>query len=126
MHGHWCGLDRMNCVRAVQNENSPAARRALLDAAHDLNPKMAEQVASQTSNMLYQGEHKGAVSDFADDGRAIIHAYQSADVSTAVRELFHVFRRDLEGNDLNEVESWLGVKNGNWETQHEEQFAARW
>ncbi|MEO7719588.1 MAG: hypothetical protein ABIY70_25575 [Capsulimonas sp.] len=60
---------------------------------------------------------------FQDDGRAIITALQKPDVSTVVHELGHIFRRDLEGVHLQNAEAWAGVKNGVWETEHEEKFA---
>jgi hypothetical protein len=67
-------------------------------------------------------EAKGAV-QFLEDGRAVIHAFEKADISTVMHELAHVWRRDLKGDDLRIVEKWAGVENGKWERQHEEQFA---
>lgn len=69
-----------------------------------------------------QGKIKGSVT-FLDDGRAVINAFKKADVSTAVHELGHVFRRDLEGPLLRSAEEWAGVKNGAWKRSHEEKFA---
>lgn len=65
---------------------------------------------------------KGAT-EFINDGRAIIKAFQKADVSTAVHELGHVFRRDLNGTDLQIVKDWVGVDRDKWERHHEEKFA---
>lgn len=68
---------------------------------------------------------KGAVS-FGLDEKAVIKAFGRQDVSTAVHELGHVFRRDLytmDPNLLQAAEEWAGVKNGIWEKPHEEAFA---
>ncbi len=65
---------------------------------------------------------KGAI-QFLEDGRAILHLFESADVSTIIHELGHILRRQLSGEDLAVVESWAGVKNGEWTTQAEEKFA---
>jgi hypothetical protein len=86
----------------------------------DRNAKLQE-LAGQHEGALFQGP-KGSV-QFLDDNRAIIRALNSPDVSTVVHELGHVFRRDLEGDDLKTVEDWAGVKNGQWEREHEEKFA---
>ena len=56
-------------------------------------------------------------------GSAVIRALEKPDVSTAVHELAHVFRRDLEAPDLEHVEKWAGVEDGKWTTAAEEKFA---
>lgn len=68
------------------------------------------------------GQPKGGVR-FLEDGRAIIRAFEQADVTTVVHEIGHIFRRDLTGADLRTVEQWAGVKDGNWTRSAEEQFA---
>ena len=75
---------------------------------------------------------KGAVS-FVDDGRAVILALEGADVSTAIHETAHIFRRDLADvaqtghagvqRDLRLLEDWAGVSGGAWERAAEEKFA---
>jgi hypothetical protein len=65
----------------------------------------------------------GGAIEFLEDGRAIIRALQAPDVYTLLHETIHIFRRDLEGNDLAIVERWAGVKNGKWEASQEEKFA---
>jgi hypothetical protein len=70
-----------------------------------------------------EGDPLGAVA-FGEDNRAVITAFRGkADASTVVHELGHVFRRDLEAEDLSLVERWAGVKEGKWEEPHEEKFA---
>ena len=49
--------------------------------------------------------------NFLEDGRAIIRLYQSKDVSTMVNEVGHIFRRELDANDLEIVAEWMGYKN---------------
>lgn len=69
---------------------------------------------------ILQQENKGAV-QFLDDGRAIISAFENADVSTAVHELAHIFRRDLDASDQKTVLDWAGKEK--WDTEAEEKFA---
>lgn len=71
--------------------------------------------------LLRQGD-RGAV-EFAEDGKAIIHAFEAADLSTLLHEIGHVFRRDVSGEDLATLEKWAGVKDGNWTREAEELFA---
>jgi len=78
------------------------------------------QVQSQPDT-LFQGP-KGSV-DFLKDGRTIIKAFESADVSTIAHELGHVFRRDISGADLTAASQWAGAKNGVWTVDAEEKFA---
>lgn len=67
-------------------------------------------------------ESKGSV-EFLKDGRAVIKAFEKADVSTAVHELSHVFRKDLVDTDLKIIKDWVGVEGDKWERHHEEKFA---
>lgn len=73
---------------------------------------------------MYQAR-KGSV-EFLEDGRAIIRAFESSDVSTLVHEIGHVFRRDLEGDMLATAEQWAGVQDGKWTRDAEEKFARGW
>lgn len=69
------------------------------------------------------GEGAKASVEFLHDGRAIIRALTKPDFSSAVHEVGHVFRRDLDGEDLRVTEEWAGVKDGNWKVANEEKFA---
>lgn len=131
------GADELR--RAVVNENVKADRIAILDAAHQINPQLAESVARRVSDQLFQeafgqGAKKGAVTFDATGIRATIHAFEAKDFSTLIHENAHVFRRVLSdvatrtGNskvlaDLATIEEWAGVKDGNWTREHEEKFA---
>lgn len=70
---------------------------------------------------LHQGA-KGAV-QFLEDGRALIHLMENADISTVMHEFAHVARRNLKPEDRGIVEKWLKVEDGVWGTDHEERFA---
>ncbi len=61
--------------------------------------------------------------EFTEDGRAIIHAFENADVSTVVHELGHIFRKDLTNDELAKAEKWAGVENRQWNRENEEKFA---
>jgi len=66
---------------------------------------------------------KGAI-DFLDDGRAVISAFESGDISTVVHELGHIFRRDLEGEELRIATRWAtGLDDAEWTVEAEEKFA---
>jgi hypothetical protein len=84
-----------------------------------------------------KGFAKGSI-EFMEDGRAIIRAFESADVTTAIHEaLGHVFRRDLYRrlneypkdkraqiqSDIKAAEEWAGVKKGKWTREAEEKWA---
>ena len=58
-----------------------------------------------------------------EDTKTIIRAFETADVSSLVHELGHVFRRDIGGDELVTVENWAGVEDGNWTVDAEEKFA---
>jgi hypothetical protein len=91
------------------------------DKVHSVSitPEMRDSVMQ--GQTLFQGK-KGAT-QFMEDGRAVIHAFQKADVSTVLHELFHVYRRNLHPTDMATMEKWLGVENGKWQRQHEEKAA---
>lgn len=73
-------------------------------------------------NNILEQDAKGSV-EFLEDGRAIIRAFEAADISTLVHEIGHVMRRDLSGDDLATVEEWAGVTDGTWTVAAEEKFA---
>ncbi len=78
----------------------------------------------------------GQVQFDAETGRAVVTFFQSADVSTAPHELFHIFRREMERTALaadgsaHAREQWrkacefVGAKDGQaWSREMEEKFA---
>ena len=87
---------------------------------------------------LSQG--KKGMTRFVKDGKAIIKGFQSADVSTALHEVFHVARRQLFDRsipvferrgitykDIDTLEQFAGVgKDGKWTAEAEEKAARAW
>jgi hypothetical protein len=69
-----------------------------------------------------QKERKAAT-QFLEDGRAVLHAFKGADLSSVVHELAHVFRRSLSEKELATVEKWAGVTDSRWTEAAEEKFA---
>ena len=79
-------------------------------------------------------EIKGAT-EFLDDGRAIITAFESADISTIIHEMGHVIRRTLDRDQNLILRRWiadtldipiertLDPRTGDWTVQAEEAFA---
>jgi len=101
-------------------EGAPSVTSETLRGSDSNIPPLDDSV-----NRLEQAHNnvaKGAV-EFLQDGRAVIHAFDGADISTVMHELAHVWRRDLRGDDLRIIADWAGVEKGKWERQHEEQFA---
>lgn len=70
------------------------------------------------------GDTPKAAVQFLDDGRAIIHAFEKADLSSIIHEFAHIWQRDLSGPDLQITEKWLGIREGEaWRTRDHETFA---
>lgn len=72
---------------------------------------------------LFQGE-KGAVS-FLADGRAVIHAFESADITTLAHELAHIMEKDLTTVERRTFDTWLHsqVPGAKWSVDQRELFA---
>ena len=80
---------------------------------------------------------KGEV-NFMSDNRAIIQAFEKADISTLIHETAHIWRRELYSTydlmesgsekdalskDIEVLEKEMGVEGGVWSPQNEEKFA---
>lgn len=72
---------------------------------------------------LAQGSVPKGLTLFTEEGERVIAAFESADVSTFVHELAHVWRRDTPTELLAPFEKWAGVVDGNWTREAEERFA---
>ena len=72
-------------------------------------------------NVMHQGE-RGAVS-FLNDGRAVLHALKNPDISTVMHELAHVWRRQLDPEDMTVVAEFYADSRGRWDRAAEEKFA---
>ena len=84
-------------------------------------PKYASP--EQEAKLLYQAEEavdpKAAV-EFTEGGRAIIYAFEKADISSVMHESAHIFRRDLmdtpQGRaDLTSIQEWAGLGEAGWD-----------
>lgn len=62
--------------------------------------------------------------EFLTDGRAVLRGLERPDISTAIHELGHLFRRDLSPEQHAVASRWAGVKAGDaWSIKAEERFA---
>ncbi|MGE0463431.1 MAG: 2'-5' RNA ligase family protein [Vicinamibacterales bacterium] len=91
----------------------------------------------QTALAQRQGQGiKGSVEFLQADAQALIRAFETADVSTAVHELAHIARRWLLNRDvpadrrrgvtdadIATAERWAGAVDGVWSREAEEKFA---
>ena len=103
----------------------PAATNDSLAHGFDITPSMREEVLSK-GQPLFQGGKRGAV-QFLEDGRAIVHAFSEADVSTGLHEIGHVLRRNLPAEEQAKVDAHYGIESGKkWEREQEERYAEDW
>lgn len=61
--------------------------------------------------------------EFDADSRALVRALRAPTVADFVHELGHIFRRDLNSEDLRIAEDWAVVRDGHWTRDSEERFA---
>lgn len=116
--------------RVIDELNAAASDSvSMLDKSHVFElPQTARQNLRGQSQPLWQtGEQgpRGAV-EFAQDGRAVISAFQARDLSTFAHETGHVFRRSLAEASpglLRQAEDALGVQGGVWTRAAEEAWA---
>lgn len=114
----------------------PKASKEQIDAVMKIIDARAESAGETTAGYLQKRfPIKAILSDteatgrklaqikFFDDGKAVITAFQKADVSSMVHELGHVFRRDLTGSELATAAKWAGGKGTRWTVAADEKFA---
>lgn len=82
------------------------------------------QGAARVFYQMANGEPLAAI-QFDQFSRAAIRVFDQAqaDVATVVHELSHLWRYDVEGDDLATLEGHYGVKGGQWNVGAEEMFA---
>ncbi len=68
-------------------------------------------------------QQKKGATEFLEDGKAILHLFESSDVSTLMHEFAHIFRRQLSPEDMAIAAAWAGLKPAEWDTKSEEKFA---
>lgn len=143
-------------VGAVRNEERPTPKLSDIEDEFRLTPQYEKRKGHQ--NTLFQTDEAAAVlppgfwakglplfqrqpqgkkgAIVLDDASALIHAFKSADVSTAVHEAAHVARRwllnrdvpadmrqGISDEDIATAEQWAGAEGGIWNTKAEEKFA---
>ncbi|MGA2223428.1 MAG: hypothetical protein ABSH41_03175 [Syntrophobacteraceae bacterium] len=77
--------------------------------------------AAEQETRLEQAK-KGAA-QFLEDGKAVLHLFETADISTLIHELGHMLRRQLPPEDLAIAGKWAKAEGGNWDRKAEEKFA---
>jgi hypothetical protein len=121
--------------RALRYEPSRQSKIALIDAVHRIEPQLAEKIAMEPG-MLQQSaglESPKGLTRWMDTGQAVVHAFESADVSTFMHEIAHVWLPMLGDEDLGLVERWLreeykldltqGWQHGTGAVEAKEKFA---
>lgn len=121
--------------RAVRYEPDQRSKIGLLDAVHRIDSKLAEKLAMEPG-VLKQSAGSAppkGLTRWLDSGQAVIHAFESADVSTLVHEVAHVWLPMLGEKDLGLVERWLrdeykldlpeGWQHGTGSVEAKEKFA---
>ncbi len=93
----------------------------------EINKAMREDVLYRGQPYYDRDPGSGARAsvEFLEDGRAVIRAFEGADVASGLHEIAHVFRREVaetEPDLLASVEKDLGVEDGVWERENEEAF----
>ena len=121
-------LARLRCLDDRRVDAALAVYDAVADAWAERHHSTREHwYETHIAAIAVGGSHIGAglpfdpearvrgATQFLDSGLAIVYAFEYCDISTLAHEAAHLFRRDLEGEDLLTVERWLGVDGGRWE-----------
>ena len=96
---------------------TPEMRAGLQDERVALFQKLAEGMGGN------EGNAKG-MTQFLDDGRALVTIFETGDVSTIMHEMAHVWRRYLPDEDLEIAASFAGASSPRiWGVEAEERFA---
>lgn len=69
------------------------------------DPAAAKSGKKGKPELVEETFQKGAV-EFLDDGVAVIHLFENADISTVIHEVGHIVRRDLPVEDNNAIILW--------------------
>jgi hypothetical protein len=73
--------------------------------------------------LAQEGEGINAAVRFLEDGRARIQLMRSANPSSLIHEMAHVFRRQLSDMEQETLAKVYRTEHGNWSEEAEEQFA---
>jgi hypothetical protein len=87
-----------------------------------VNQGLVNSGASIEKYPLHSGGRPDGEVRFGSEGRATISLYDTADPETFLQAFTYTLRRNLRTPLLDVAEKWLGVRNGRWTQQQEEQF----
>jgi hypothetical protein len=107
----------------LQEDGKPLFQKGSEPAAGAGPSEIIDAIKGNKYSQLGPDGEKGSIQWSRKDGQALIKLYQSADVSTAAHEFAHFFRKSLTPDLLARAEDYYGIKNGEWTTDHEENFA---
>jgi hypothetical protein len=121
-------IDRENISFAIVN---PAILQKVGETEADTfegQKQFLESIGEDTTRILYQDQQGDssprAQVGFMEDGRAIISAVTSPDITSFVHEFSHVLRRDLTDVENEALEKAFGLPmSGEWTVEAEEKFA---
>lgn len=104
---------RMAVVDVVKGkENAIKIRNAYIEKyadkvpAIDVTPEMRESVLQGQPLFQKSKAPKGGI-QFVDDNKAILYAFEKPDITTALHEVGHIFRKDLSAAELEVAETWV-------------------
>ncbi len=106
--------------------NAPPSLESKSATSETLPDQDVDNIASQIESGKLESleQRKKGAAQFLEDGKTILHLFESADVSTLIHELGHILRRQLAPEDLAIAERWAKVEGGlSWDRKAEEEFA---
>ena len=104
--------------RAMPESGQHIGEAGVHDAFVIFKPQQAKGIYgskyTEDARLMFQEQDAmlKAATEFTEDGRAYIYALEEPNVSSLVHELGHVFRRDLNVDDMDTVSAWLKAEHG--------------
>lgn len=111
-------------VRAVLPRKQAKVVEGMIKARARVTNRTKEQFVQdhQLRFKKVEGTEFGSV-EFVKDGETIIRAFQNTNLKDVTHEVGHIFRKDMNAQELAQAESAFGVKDGKWTVSQEEDFA---
>lgn len=100
--------------------------RARLERKTEVGSPLHGGLTEGPSSLFQEGGGRKLASvefDSETGMQGLIRVFEGHDVSSILHESAHIWRRDLDGDDLATIEKWAGVKDGDWTVKAEERFA---
>ena len=100
--------------------------RARLERKTEVGSPLYGGLTEKPSALFQEGGGRKLASvefDSETGMQGLIRVFEGHDVSSILHESAHIWRRDLDGDDLATIEKWAGVKDGDWTVKAEERFA---